>query len=429
MAYGYLGELTNRNLNNLTSGEGFYEVNNPDIVSSFNNYPDDSHILYKLLFQSDDLNRKYKIYTDIENKITPEILEELKTRHKAVYDHLSGAGVKVIKGILEIRNFDNDTEIYYRRIIGQQTFYRLNDNVIFQRFLDSDGWSDWTYMYTNTSEYLLIAEDVILSKSREQLEKAFKHYAPPYDDTRIKEEIAKRIDLDEFNTKLRYKNSEPRGTLVFKGGAGDHPGDPGGNILSTSKGPLILDTQGRRDGTGSFIHGKSPAGFYLQLFRAYDGMHLGVGHNGYSRVRFENAGQRGARGVYPTNIFWNDANNYDMEIQHLGRLQFSTMDGRWPVSPGDWNWDGWILDDAEEILVVHSAATRYGYGGKGSFMWPLCTRENVDIYPSCPYAASMYWNGQGMPEVMVDAHTEIRFDRHRVGVSTQHGMEFYSYTR
>ena len=105
------------------------------------------------------------------------------------------------------------------------------------------------------------------------------------------------------------------------------------------------------------------------------------------------------------------------------------MDGRWPVNPGDWNWDGWILDDAEEILVMHSAATNYGWGGVGSFMWPLCTRENVDVYPSCPSAASMYWNGRGMPEAVIDAHTEIRFDRHRVGVSTQHGMQFHSYTR
>jgi len=429
MAYGYLGELTNRNLNSLTSGEGFYEVNNPDIVSSFNNYPDDSHILYKLLFQSDDLNRKYKIYTDTENKITPEILEELKTRHKAVYDHLSGAGSKVIKGILEIRNFDQtDGPVYNRRINSMQRFFRVNDNVSFQRFFDGYNWSEWAYIYTNTFEYLLIAEDIILSKDRTHFEKAFRHYAPPYDDTRIKEEIEKRIDLDEFNRKLRYKNSEPTGTLTFRGGAGSET-SVGGNIVSASKGPLIIDTLNRGDGSGSFVHSRTPDGFYMQILRAYDGMHLGIGHNGYTRVRFETSGKRGARSVYPTNVFWNDGNNYDMEIQHLGRLQFRGMDGRWPASPGEWVRDGWLTDNAEELMVVHSSANRYGYGGSGSFIWPLCTRENVDIYPSCENAAISYYGAQFVPDIELRAHTQIRFENRTIAICCPHGMEFHSYVR
>lgn len=429
MAYGYLGELINRNLNSLTSGEGFYEVNNPEIVSSFNNYPDDSHILYKLLFQSDDLNRKYKIYTDIENKITPEILEELKIRHKAVYDHLSGAGSKVIKGVLEIRNFDQtDGPVYNREVSSMQRFFRVNDNISFQRFFDGSSWSEWTYIYTNTFEYLLITEDVILSKKREHFEKAFRHYAPPYDDTRIKEEIDKRIDLDEFNRKLRYKDSEPTGTLTFRGGAGSAT-SVGGNIVNVSKGPLIIDTLNRRDGTGSFVHSRTPGGFFMQILRAYNGMHLGIGHNGYTRVRFETNGKRSTKTVYPTEVFWNDGNNHDLEIQHLGRLQFTTMDGKWPVSPGNWYTDGWVTDNIEELMIIHSSANNYGYGGTGSFIWPLCTKENVDIYPSCEEAAYSYSGGQFIPDIDILTHTKIRFNRNQVSICCPYGMEFTAYAR
>ena len=48
MSYGYLGEIDNINLDNLKFFDGYYSVSNPEVVSTFNNYPDDSHILQKM---------------------------------------------------------------------------------------------------------------------------------------------------------------------------------------------------------------------------------------------------------------------------------------------------------------------------------------------------------------------------------------------
>lgn len=435
MAYGYLGELNNRNLDSLISGEGFYEVNNPEIVSSFNNYPDDSHILYKLLFQHEDLNRKYKIYTGTEDKITPEILEELKTRHKAVYDHLSGAGSKVIRGILEIRNFEetdiNRPEIIYQHIRGDiryQRFYRFNDNVSFIRYWNGYQWTEWFYLYTSNTEYLILAEDVITLKNSDILKRAFQHYAPPYDDTRLKAEIEKKTDIDEFNKKLKYKDSEPSGVFTLTGGVPTRQQETDYTLMNhveTTQGPLILDTRGHRDGTGSFVHGRTPEGFYLQLFRLYDGMSLGVGHNNYSRVLLETSITRGAVEVYPTNIFWNDINNRDLEIQHLGRFQFSRLSGRWPTNDGErrsWNV---ALDDFEEIMVTHSKATNYGTSA-GTFIWPTCTRENVQLY-ACNHDPAY---DPSNINADIDAFTGLAFDGDRsVTIQCTRGMRYQAYGR
>ena len=48
MSYGFLGEIDNTNLDTLKNADGYYSVSDPSIVSTFNNYPDDSHILQKL---------------------------------------------------------------------------------------------------------------------------------------------------------------------------------------------------------------------------------------------------------------------------------------------------------------------------------------------------------------------------------------------
>ena len=60
MSYGFLGDIDNTNLDNLKNADGYYAVSDPSIVSTFNNYPDDSHILQRLLYESDKLNLKYK---------------------------------------------------------------------------------------------------------------------------------------------------------------------------------------------------------------------------------------------------------------------------------------------------------------------------------------------------------------------------------
>lgn len=431
MAFGYLGELKNINLDNLTNAEGFYEINDPNIVSSFNNYPDDSHILYKLIFQHDDLNKKYKIYTNIDNKITKDILDNIKNRHKAVYYHLSGSGQKVITGILEVRNFEDQklSEESKKNIFCYQKFYRANDNVSFVRYYNGASWTEWAYVYTDNTEYLQIAEDIVISKTTDMLNRAFQYYAPPYDDTRLKAEVETKTDMDEFNKKLKKNNSEMGGTLTLRGGSGSRPNS---NMLYVSKGPLIVDTDNKTNGDGSYIHAKIPSGHYQQLSRIYvDGsaVHLGIGHPTYSRVHINNS-SRGASGQYPTNLFWNDPNNPDMEIQHLGRLQFLRLSGRWPMLNGS-QWD-LILDDLEEVYVKHfphgGARSQGGYGvtAVGGFIWPVCSRESSTIRPSTFDAAYSRTN----PNIDIDAGITISLQfNNTLNIWCSDGMEFEAFVR
>lgn len=431
MAFGYLGELKNINLDNLTNAEGFYEINDPNIVSSFNNYPDDSHILYKLIFQYDDLNKKYKIYTDIDNKITTNVLEKIKTRHKAVYEHLSGSDKKVITGILEIRNYDDQTldDNNKKKVFSQQRFFRSNDYVTFVRHFNGTSWSDWSYVYTDNTEYLQIAEDIVISKTSEMLQRAFQYYAPPYDDTRLKAEVETKTDMTEFGKKLKKNDSEPGGTFTLRGGTG---AVNNANILTVEKGPLIIDTDNKANGDGSYIHSKIPSGHYQQLFRTYqdgNGIYLGVGHNAYSRVYLNN-GSRGGNSQYPTNLFWNDPNNPDMEIQHLGRLQFFLLAGRWPMLNGS-TW-GLNLDDLEEVYITHyphgGARSQGGYGvtAVGGFIWPICSREAAMIRPSTYDAAYSKTD----PNIDINANITISLQHNGIlGIWASEGMEFEAYVR
>ena len=98
---GYLGILGNKNLNDLVKIEcnGFYEVNDPNVVNSFNNYPDDSHLLYKIM---NDDTRLYTKIRELQPKYaTNENITLIKNIFRPSYEHLSGLGQRVITGILE----------------------------------------------------------------------------------------------------------------------------------------------------------------------------------------------------------------------------------------------------------------------------------------------------------------------------------------
>ena len=471
MSFGYLGELTNRNLNDVRHGEGFYEVLDPNIVSSFNNYPDDSNILYKLLYQVNDLNQKYAIFKGIQNYITQDKANRIRERHESSYKHMSGTGSKVITGILEVyvttsleppvvvynepdnhnedhrennqnnsgqnnrsedrieedphrdrpddyrdrdfvdreygrdyidddyRDADRYRDKPDREIIPDQNngkqgniveqshtynengvaciqkFYRVTDNVTFQRMLIDNSWTEWFYIYDSTTEHLQIAEDICVNKTIDDLNRAFRHYAPPYDDGRIRGEISRKVPAGEYNNKLHKNPYDGTGTMILAG-------KWDWNQLRIQNGPLIIDTGGRTNGDGSFIHAKTNSNHYQQLFRSYDGPCLGIGHNGLSQVYFDTAG-RYASSVYPSNVYWNYGGNSDYEIQHLGRLRFNLMSGSWRrSSPSNHNI---MLDDVEDFMITYEPAQGTARSC-GSFILPACCREHMEIYPSVPNA-------------------------------------------
>ena len=385
MSYGFLGEIDNTNLNNLKYFDGYYSVNNPSIVSTFNNYPDDSHILQKVLYDIEELNLKYKIYKDTSGFITPDKVNEIKLRHEAVFKHLSGTGEKCIKGVLEVRSANDENN---SPTICVQKFYRANDNIAFIRMLENNTWTEWKYMLDDTDLYLQIADDVIISKDKDSLKKGFKYYAPPYDDSRIRNEITRRVNNAEFNTKLKKNNTTMTGTFRIDGGG----------TLNTN-GPFIIDTMHGDGGDGSFVHGIGDNNHAQQVFRSYGGPSLGVGHNNYSQVFIFSPG-RGGQGIYPTNIFWNDPNNLDFEIQTLSRLRFKDLEGNWPHRP-EWGdraipVQGLNWDKGEDIMVQHAPINTgniYGYGA-GTFILPTHPKENMEIYLTGKDAA---WDGSDQP--------------------------------
>lgn len=384
MSYGFLGDIDNTNLDNLKNADGYYAVSDPSIVSTFNNYPDDSHILQRLLYESDKLNLKYKIYKNISNFITPEILNKIKTRHEDVFKHLSGTGKKCIQGILEVRS-SGDEDISPDMCV--QKFYRANDNVVFIRMLENHRWSEWKYVLGDSYTYLQLADDVTIGKDKDDIKRGFAYYAPPYDDTRIRQEISNRVNNEELDRKLRKDNTIITGRFRIDGGS----------TLFTN-GPFIIDTQRGDGGDGSFVHGLTD-GHFQQVFRSYGGPSLGVGHNNYSQIHFITPG-RGGQGIYPTNMFWNDPNNLDCEIQTLSRLRFKDLEGGWPHRP-EWGdraipVQGLDWDKGEDILVQHAPINTgniYGYG-MGTFILPTHPRENMEIFLTGKDAA---WDGSDQP--------------------------------
>ena len=57
--FAYLGEVGNRDLNDLCCYNGFFAVNDPTVVHTLNNYPDDSDLTYKIAFQYDTEIKPY----------------------------------------------------------------------------------------------------------------------------------------------------------------------------------------------------------------------------------------------------------------------------------------------------------------------------------------------------------------------------------
>lgn len=414
MSYGYLGEIENINLDTIKYFDGYYAVNDPNVVSTFNNYPDDSHILQKVLYNIDELNAKYKIYKDVSDFISSKKASEIRVRHEDVFKHLSGTGSKCIKGVLEVRSVNQEDS---SPIICVQKFYRANDNIAFIRVLENDVWGEWKYMLDDSDVHLQMADDLIISKDKDTLKKGFKYYAPPYDDTRIRNEITKRVTVPEFDTKLRKNDTTMSGTFRIDGG---------GTLFTN--GPFIINTKHGDGGDGSYVHGLVDGTHYQQVFRSYGGPSLGVGHNNGSQLHFNTPG-RGGQGIYPTNIFWNDPNNLDYEIQTLSRLRFKDLEGTWPHRP-EWGdrgipVQGLDWDKGEDIMIQHAPINTgniYGYG-MGTFILPTHPKENMDIYLTGRDAA---WDGSDQPLLNCRIRIWWSGDTMMVGAN---GIVFRAYAR
>lgn len=222
---GYNGVLDNTvNLNDIYGIEhnGFYEVLDSSSISTFNNYPDDSHIIQKVISRNPDMLE----YARITGKtFTEQEFTDFTTRFTPAYDHMSGLGQKTLVGILEIQSTDD---------ICLQTFYRFPDSMIFHRMRENDTWGEWSWEETDFTLFHRYANDAIFLNESEIISAAT-NYAPRYNDTPIKNEIATYATINNYNDKVvlnsgtlhqsankRFHNNGPvtvHGQVITKDGA------------------------------------------------------------------------------------------------------------------------------------------------------------------------------------------------------------------
>lgn len=206
---GYLGILGNINLNDLAKNHcnGFYEVKDPNVVNTFNNYPDDSHLLYKIM--NDDTNLYNKLRELQPKYATEESINYIKNLFRPTYEHLAGLGDRVITGILE--NTVSQTEDFC-----MQKFYRVPDKMVFLRIYDNNRWYDWVWenneltIYHNYANDLIFADDDLLLRAAEV-------YAPKYDDRRIRENINSKATWEEYNQRLKKRWGTTSGIINNNG--------------------------------------------------------------------------------------------------------------------------------------------------------------------------------------------------------------------
>lgn len=206
---GYLGILGNINLNDLKKNEcnGFYEVKDPNVVNSFNNYPDDSHILYKII---NDDQRLYNKIRELQPKYASnEVINYMKNSFRPTYEHLSGLGARVITGILE-------NTVSQEEDFCMQKFYRLPDKMVFVRIFDNNKWHDWVWENSELSVYHNYANDLIFADD-DALLRAAEIYAPRYNDGPIMTAINERVTWFEYNKRLTKRHGSTEGIINDNG--------------------------------------------------------------------------------------------------------------------------------------------------------------------------------------------------------------------
>lgn len=387
MSYGYLGTLGDVSLDTLKYYNGFFEITNPNVINTFNNYPDDSDILYKIIYNPNEtVNALATIYgisaDDVYRKIsgTKEGFTYIQDKHKPVYGHLSGTAGKVITGMLEVKSSDD---------FCVQRFYRFTDNVNFIRTYIDGAWSTWGYEYAGnydlegnlSTTYLAAFADLAIPKKEIEIENLFREVLPPFDDTELQNAVNNKVDTSTFNEQSVFRNNAvAKNTLAIISNPmrSDDPRFPSETRIS---GSFILNNNNGGDNTpGTYVHAYHPRrNHYQQWFDVIPGNILRIGQVGYSGVALNSWMNH----MGDSNVYWNDVNNPDCAFQLRRRFQYELFSGRWG-SAEDKTYTDRLLSDMEDIQISTIRTGNIGEPGttSKSFMLPTCTREDMDIYIS-----------------------------------------------
>lgn len=139
LKHGNLGSLKETNLNTLIGNQynGIYEINDPNTISSYYNFPDDRVILERYFIRN--VNGRNILEETIRNRAQ----DNEKYNMYLAYKHYS---TPCCTGILEISSYED---------ITSQIFTRLPDGTIFMRAHDGTKWSAWKRQLTDQFNMML----------------------------------------------------------------------------------------------------------------------------------------------------------------------------------------------------------------------------------------------------------------------------------
>ena len=204
---GYNGEMSNVDLNTFRkfTNTGLYGCNDSNIITSFNHYPNDSLYINKLTKTiSDDIKTVSSEFTDGSYAYNDPVLQNIATQMETNTN-------MVIKGMLEVIVADDES-------MCLQRFYRHNDLAVFYRMYSDGTWNDWAYEESYNKYTVQYANDNTNIRSEEDIIKAIDKYQPRFDDTIIREAIATKGSIVEYNNKITKTGDTGEGAFVFNNG-------------------------------------------------------------------------------------------------------------------------------------------------------------------------------------------------------------------
>lgn len=204
--FAYLGEVGNRDLNDLCCYNGFFAVNDPTVVHTLNNYPDDSDLTYKIVFRYDT---EIKPYIQLYYGEFLDIPLDKVTVYTQLYRHMSGTGDKVITGTLEVESSDD---------YAMQIFHRLPDDITWKRHKLNGIWSPWVYEINKNTIFHQIADGVKINRNDVKINSGIVNYTPKYDTAPIMAEINTKAGPEDLVQRLSRKNPEFTGELTIENG-------------------------------------------------------------------------------------------------------------------------------------------------------------------------------------------------------------------
>ena len=204
---GYNGEMSNVDLNTFRkfTNTGLYGCNDSNIITSFNHYPNDSLYINKL---TKTISQDVKTET---NKLVDGSYSWDDPTLQAISNQMETNTVMVIKGMIEVIVADDES-------ICMQRFYRNNDRSIFYRMYSDGVWSEWAYEESYDKYTIQYANDNTNIRDETDIIKAIDKYQPRFDDTIIREAIATKGSIVEYNNKITKTGDTGEGAFVFNNG-------------------------------------------------------------------------------------------------------------------------------------------------------------------------------------------------------------------